>query len=92
MDLIDFENEALAKFVKEITDQIFLYIENDKDLFQKYQRVIGRSSSIDQANSSIGKFIKDYLNLENILKNGKPLECKSPQSNLIKSYTEHCIK
>lgn len=92
MSLEEFQQEALEKFVKEITDQLFLFIENDSDLFQKYQRVIGRESSIDQTNKDIGKFIKEYLNLDNIKKNNRPSECKKTKSKLISSYTEHCIK
>ncbi len=61
MNLHDFENEVLEKFTKEITDQFFLFIENDRDLFQKYLKVIGRASNLDQTNKTLGKSVKDYF-------------------------------
>ncbi len=93
MNLHDFEIEALEKFTKEITDQFFLFIENDRELFQKYLKVIGRASNLDQTNITFGKRVKDYFSLGNIEdENNKPVECKTPRSKIITSYTEHCSK
>ena len=89
MDLNEFLNEALEDFTREITDQFFLFIENDQNLFQKYLRVIGRDSNLDQTNLQIGKRVKNYFGLDDIKVDDEIIECKTPKSKLIKSYTEH---
>ena len=92
MDLNEFLKEVLEKFTREITDQFFLFIENDKDLFQKYLRVIGRKGNLDQTNLQLGKKLKKYFYLDDIEENNKPVKCKTPKSKLITQYTEHCKK
>jgi hypothetical protein len=83
MTIKEFQEKALNQFTKEITDIFFLYIENDKALFQDYLRVIGRESDLDNTNQTLGEAIKIWFNLENGNKNTEP------ESYLIKSYTEH---
>ncbi|MFC1730376.1 hypothetical protein ACFL6I_08575 [candidate division KSB1 bacterium] len=83
MTLEEFKNEALSRFTREITDLFFCYIENDEELFQKYQRVIGRESNLDETNQDLGKTVKEWFGLENGDVNTEP------KSKLIRSYTEH---
>ncbi|MCK5148514.1 hypothetical protein KAR48_17285 [bacterium] len=83
MTLNEFQNDALERFTKEITDQFFCFIENDKALFQKYLEVIGRESNLDTTNQILGKAVKDWFGLENGIVNN------DPQSRLIRSYTEY---
>jgi hypothetical protein len=83
MDLQQFEQKALSKFTKEITDMFFLYIENDSDLMHDYLRVIGRTSNLDDTNMALGAAVKKWFELENGNLN------REPKSKLIESYTEH---
>jgi hypothetical protein len=57
------ERRALEQFTQEITDLFFLYIENNKDLLQEYQRVIGRYTTLDAANISLGGLLKSGSDL-----------------------------
>ena len=83
MTLEEFKTNALAQFTQEITDIFFCYIENDKELLQDYQRVIGRDSNLDETNMSLGATVKEWFHLENGDVN------RDPKSKLIRSYTEH---
>lgn len=83
MTLNEFQIHTLTEFTREITDLFFLYIEENKDLLQEYQRVIGRESSLDVTNRNLGLAVKEWFNLENGNENNDPM------SHLIRSYTEH---
>ncbi len=83
MNLQDFREKALTRFTREITDIFFCYIENDEELLQDYQRVIGRDSNLDETNMSLGAAVKEWFHLENGDVN------PNPKSKLIRSYTEH---
>jgi len=83
LTLNQFAKQALREFTREITDLFFHYIEDRKDLLQEYQRVIGRSSNLDETNQYLGMAVKNWFNLENGAEN------HAPRSRLIRSYTEH---
>jgi len=83
MTLEQFKTNALTQFTREITDIFFCYIENNKELVQDYQRVIGRDSNLDETNLALGAAVKKWFRLENGNENSKP------KSKLIRSYTEH---
>ncbi len=83
MTLQQFQQRALTQFTREITDIFFSYIENNEDLLQDYQRVIGRDSNLDETNMSLGAAVKEWFHLENGNVN------RDPKSKLIRSYTEH---
>ena len=83
MTLRQFQQRALTQFTREITDIFFCYIENDEELLQDYQRVIGRDSNLDETNMSLGAAVKEWFHLENGDVN------RDPKSKLIRSYTEH---
>ncbi len=57
--------EAIAKFNKKITNEVFLTIQNDRDLMQKYLRVV-ETKGLNVTNQIIGKVIKARYHLENI--------------------------
>jgi len=79
--------EALVKnFVKNITDYVFLSIQNDDSLMRDYQTNVNRYG-LDKVNMAIGEKIKTLLNLDN--DEGKN---DSPKSHLIKSYTFHKLR
>jgi hypothetical protein len=83
MTLRQFQERALTQFTREITDIFFCFIENDKDLLQEYQRVIGRDGDLDTTNKKLGEAVKSWFRLENGNEN------RNPKSKLIRSYTEH---
>ena len=83
MKVEEFKNQVLSQFTLEITDVVFQYIENDRDLLQEYLRVVGRASDIDETNKRLGKAVKEWFGLENGDRNHEP------KSKLIRSYTEH---
>jgi hypothetical protein len=76
-----FTKKVLDRFSKEITDQVFLYIQNDKELMRDYLHLINKND-LKIVNSSIAKAIKSRYNLTNLAKKGKP------ESSLIQSYEE----
>jgi len=82
MTLEKFQERLFKKFESEITDQIFLLIENDKELMQDYLKTVGENG-FKNVNQTIGKSIKDRYNLGNLE------EEHSPKSKLIQSYTKH---
>lgn len=57
--------KAIEKFNKRITNEIFLVIQNDKELMYKYLRLV-ESKGLDTVNQSIGKVIKLKYGLTNL--------------------------
>ena len=76
---------ALEKFNEEITDKVFLTIQNDKELMRQYLRAVSEDG-LDAVNMAIGKAVKTAYDLDD-----KGV-CGEPDSNLIKSYTIHKAK
>jgi hypothetical protein len=66
-----FAKEAIAKFNERITDEIFLFIQNDRILMQKYLRTVEKHT-LDKTNQKIGKQIKDLYNFINIGRENSP--------------------
>ena len=58
-------DKAIRRMNKRITNEIFLIIQNDRDLMQEYLRAI-ESSKLDTVNQAIGKEIKKAYGLANI--------------------------
>lgn len=84
-----FMKKVLDQFTKDITDKIFLMIQNDNKLMGKYLDLLDRHKeniALDTLNSNIGKYIKNRLNLDDIN------ECKNPKSTLIRTFMRHKIK
>lgn len=80
----DFVNKVLEKFTKQITDQVFLMIQNDRSLYAEYCNQC-HSQGKDNLNRDLGKAIKEHFELIN-LDEAKLEEVKSV---LITSYTKH---
>lgn len=68
-----------------ITNEIFLVIQNDKDLMQKYLRAV-EEFRLDAINQDIGHFVKALYDLENLKVDGKDKREEKPSSTLIKSH------
>jgi hypothetical protein len=81
----DYAEEVVGKFIRDITDHVFLAIEHNETLMREYQTNVNRYG-LDKVNMAIGKKVKTMLNLDNDGVN------KSPKSKLIKDYTCHKLK
>jgi hypothetical protein len=84
MNLTEYVDKVVNNFIKDITDHLFLSIEQDDDVMREYMTNVNRFEK-DAVNMAIGLRIKERLNLENIGEN------KKPKSRLINSYTCHKI-
>ncbi len=56
---------AIKKFNKRITNEIFLIIQNDRELMYEYLRLV-EAKGLDTVNQSIGKEVKKEYGLINI--------------------------
>ena len=77
---IKIAKKAIGVFNKRITDEIFLLIQNDKNLMFDYLRAIEKYG-LDKVNQIIGKEVEKSYNLTKI----KERE-NNPSSTLIKSH------
>lgn len=82
MNPTTFAEKAIKRFKEEITDNFFLFIQNDDELLQDYLDTISESDR-KTVNALLGKLIAKELNVDNIEKG-------EPKSFLIKTqYTKH---
>jgi hypothetical protein len=72
--------EAIKRMNKRITNEIFLLIQNDRDLMKEYLRAV-ESSSLDTVNQTIGKEIKKAYGLVNIADREDNPSCTLIQSH-----------
>ena len=79
MSVPTFAQKAISKFNKKITDEIFLLIQNDKDLMKEYLTLVHQHGQ-GVVNMGIGKEVKKQFGLTN-----KDRE-KKPTSTLISSH------
>jgi len=56
---------AIAKMNKRLTNEIFLLIQNDRNLMHKYLRAV-EEYGLDTVNQRIGRAVKDQYQLKNI--------------------------
>ncbi len=78
-----FNDKALKLFTEEITDLVFLYIQNNKDLMNDYLDLISEYDR-HSVNAQLGLDVKEWFGLDNIAQDG------IPKSVLIKTlYTRH---
>ncbi len=83
MTLDEFRDEVLKRFTRDLTDQVFLYIENDRELTHEYLSILGRENGTDETNQSLDQAVKAYFGLN------EQGENHSPKSRLITSFTEY---
>jgi hypothetical protein len=57
--------EAIRRMNKKITNEIFLIIQNDRDLMKEYLRAV-ENDGLDPVNQAIGKKVKASYRLVNI--------------------------
>lgn len=78
----DLAETALSKVIENLTDQVFIAIENDPELLKTYQGLIAENNA-KVVNSEIGRHIRTRLGLTNTER------ATAPQSSLIKTYQKH---
>jgi hypothetical protein len=80
--LSDFSEKVTHQFSKRITDEIFLMIQNDKELMYEYLKLV-EANGLTVVNQQIGKKVKNRFALDNDLTRNV-----IPNSTLIKSHQE----
>ncbi len=76
--------KALNKFTKRITDEWFMFIQNDSTLLKEYHEAV-KEGTQQGVNSALGKIITEAYHLENL-----GIETK-PDCTLLKKYTKHKV-
>ena len=79
----DFLQKLFSKYESQITDNIFCYIEKDKDLMKAYLDLVADKGNLQYINSHIAQEITKRYRLNSI-----PNQIGKPKSNLIQSFTE----
>ena len=79
----EFLYSVFEKFESQITDSIFYFIQNDKELMKSYLDLVAENGNLQYINSHIAQEIAKRYGLEN---NGPSNEV--PKSNLIQTYSE----
>ena len=79
----DFLTTVFEKFESQITDNIFCFIQNDKELMKAYLDLVAENGNLQYVNSHIAQEIAKRYDLESTSN-----QIESPKSNLIQSYTQ----
>lgn len=82
METSDFTGRVLDRFSREITDLVFLSVQNDPELMHEYLALVSQKGH-DVVNRSLGRAVKARFGLENL-----PTREGTPRSTLIKSHRE----
>ena len=77
--------KLLSRFTRQLTDQVFLFLQQDPELYEEYQALV-RDSSPNGVNSVLGRMITEAYDLVNLNKE------THPQSPLLKKYTRHAVR
>jgi len=72
--------QAIQKLNKRITNEVFLIIQNDRELMHKYLRAIEKEG-LDKVNQTIGKSVKDSYKLKDINDRENDPSCTLIQSH-----------
>ena len=74
--------EAIKRMNKRITNEIFLIIQNDRELMLEYLRAVEKNG-LDVVNKTIGKKVKSSYNLINMNERENNPSCTLIQSHQI---------
>jgi len=85
MNVNEYAEQVVNDFITDITDHLFLSIEREDKLIREYMKNVNRYG-LDAVNMTIGRKVKEILNLENLDEND------NPKSRIIQSYTRHKTK
>lgn len=81
MELKDFINEVLTEYDEQITDSIFCFIQNDRELMKMYLETVATTGNLQEVNKQIGREIVRHYGFKGYSKD------KDPKSVLISSYS-----
>lgn len=81
MELDVFIKEVILKYDEQITDSIFCFIQNDRELMKKYLEVVASTGRLQDVNKRIGREIVRHYGLK---AHSKDIE---PKSVLISSFS-----
>jgi hypothetical protein len=79
----EFLNRLFEKFESQITDNIFCFIQNDREIIKAYLDLVAENGNLQYVNSHIAQEITKRYGLEST-----PNQNENPNSSLIQSYTE----
>lgn len=79
----EFLNRLFEKFESQITDSIFCFIQNDKELMKAYLDLVAENGNLQYINSHIAQEIAKRYDLKNISASNEV-----PKSNLIQTYSK----
>lgn len=79
----DFLNMMFERFERQITDSIFCFVQNDKELMKAYLNLVAKNGNLQYVNSHIAQEIAKRYGLE-----CNQNQVENPDSNLIQSYSE----
>jgi len=82
-EITKFTDGLLDKISEELTDIVFQYIENDKELLKQYLDLVANTGDLRVVNSNIAKAVRSRFDLKT---NGS--QKMNPKSKLIQSYSE----
>jgi len=82
MNVNQYAEKVVNDFITDITDYVFLAIENDDAAMREYMSKVNEFG-LTQVNTTIGKKVREILKLENID------ESDNPKSRIIQTYTRH---
>lgn len=82
MEMNEFTKHVLDRFALEITDLVFLTVQNDPELMHEYLALVGETG-YEAVNRGLGKAVKARFCLDNL-----PTREGAPRSTLIKSHQE----
>jgi hypothetical protein len=80
MEIKEFLEKVIAEKNKRITDDFFLFIENDRELLKEYLYLVEKKG-LQEVNKQIAKGIEAEYNLNSFGENGEP------ESKLITTYS-----
>jgi hypothetical protein len=77
-----FIGTVITRKNEDITDEVFLLIQNDRTFMQQYLRLV-ETETLDEVNKRIGKKVREVYGLPNTTRN------QEPKSTLIQSFQRH---
>jgi hypothetical protein len=83
MSIANFTDKLLEEFDKNMTDQVFLFIESNRDLMKAYLHTVAEYDDLKVVNSQIAQAICKHYNRISTNKSNN-----APKSKLIQSFEE----
>jgi hypothetical protein len=79
-----FIDDVMRGLERDITDAVFLFIEHDEALMERYLRLVEEGTSLQALNSAIGERVKAHFRLTNELNSaGENERNENPRAKII---------